>query len=69
MSCRSRAFASRLEHFSRVRTLKLQRRSERAMNKLEPEAKHPGHRGGMSMSYGSFAAMIATSTIVMFGLM
>lgn len=40
------------------------------------EGEHPdrgdsdtGHQGGVSMSYARFAAMIATSTVVMFGLM
>ena len=35
------------------------------MNHDDPGSK----QGGMGMSYGRFAAMIATSTVVMFGLM
>ena len=35
------------------------------MNHNDPSSK----QGGMGMSYGRFAAMIATSTVVMFGLM
>ena len=33
------------------------------------EDKHGGMNKGMGMGYGRFAAMIATSTVVMFGLM
>ncbi|WP_298814259.1 DUF305 domain-containing protein [uncultured Sphingomonas sp.] len=36
---------------------------------MDPQDHQSGQSGGMGMSYGRFAAMIATSTIVMFGLM
>ncbi len=36
---------------------------------MDPQDHQSGQSGGMGLSYGRFAAMIATSTIVMFGLM
>ncbi|MBW6532672.1 DUF305 domain-containing protein [Sphingomonas sp. RRHST34] len=36
---------------------------------MDPHDHQSGQSGGMGMSYGRFAAMIATSTVVMFGLM
>lgn len=36
---------------------------------MDHDQHRSGQGGGMGMSYGRFAAMIATSTVVMFGLM
>ena len=36
---------------------------------MDQDERQPGRGGGMGMGYGRFAAMIATSTVVMLGLM